>query len=91
MQSYYNFRKFNSVLNYGIGYRKAVDMLQEHYAGVFGVSSERALNAALNVLNPPSSEYFKRIAPDNVNYLLLTGAPSGLSHLSGSGDRKAAS
>lgn len=75
VQSYYNFRKFNSVLNYGIGYRKAVDMLQEHYAGVFGVSSERALNAALNVLNPPSSEYFKRIAPDNVNYLLLTGAP----------------
>lgn len=75
VQSYYNFRKFNSVLNYGIGYRKAVDMLQEHYAGVFGVSSGRALNAALNVLNPPSSEYFKRIAPDNVNYLLLTGAP----------------
>lgn len=75
VQSHYNFRKFNSVLNYGIGYRKAVDMLQEHYAKVFGVSSERALNTALAVLNPPSSQYSGRIAPDNVNYLLLTGAP----------------
>ena len=75
VQSYYNFKKFNSVINKGIGYKKAVDMLKDHYVKVFNAKPEQALNAALVTLNPPSSDDFKRITSDNLNYLLLTGAP----------------
>lgn len=75
VQSYYNFKKFNSVLNDGIDYKKAVEMLKEHYIKVFNVTSNQALNAALTILNPPSSKVSKRITPNNLNYLLLTGAP----------------
>lgn len=74
VQSYYNFKKFNSVINKGIGYKKAVDMLKDHYVKVFKAKPEQALNAALVTLNPPSSYDFKRITPDNLNYLLLIGA-----------------
>lgn len=74
VQSYYNFKKFNSVINKGIGYKKAVDMLKDHYIKVFNTTPEKALNAALTALNPPSSDDFERIAPDNLNYFLLTGA-----------------
>ena len=74
VQSYYNFKKFNSVINKGIGYKKAVDLLKEHYIKAFNAKPEQALNAALITLNPPSSFNFKRITPDNQNYLLLTGA-----------------
>ena len=74
VQSYYNFKKFNSVINKGIGYKKAVDMLKDHYVKVFKAKPEQALNVALVTLNPPSSYDFKRITPDNLNYLLLIGA-----------------
>lgn len=74
VQSYYNFKKFNSVINKGIGYKKAVDLLKKHYIKVFNAKPEQALNAALITLNPPSSGDFKRITSDNLNYLLLTGA-----------------
>ncbi len=74
IQSYYNFKKFNNVINDGIGYKKAVDLLKEHYIKVFNAKPEQALNAALIALNPPSSADFERITPDNLNYLLLTGA-----------------
>lgn len=72
--SYYNFKKFNEALNKSVGYKKAVELLKEHYAKTFSVTPEQALNAALIALNPPSSDFFKRITPDNLNYLLLTGA-----------------
>lgn len=74
VQSYYNFKKFNEVIDKGIGYKKAVEMLKEHYIDVFKATPEQALNTALIALNPPSSLYFQRITPDNLNYLLLTGA-----------------
>ncbi|MBR1825169.1 MAG: hypothetical protein IJ770_01100 [Alphaproteobacteria bacterium] len=74
VQSYYNFKKFNSVINKGIGYKKAVDMLKDYYIKVFNTAPEKALNTALITLNPPSSYNFKRIMPDNLKYLLLTGA-----------------
>ena len=48
--------------------------MKEHYIKVFNAKPEQALNAALITLNPPSSGDFKRITPDNLNYLLLTGA-----------------
>lgn len=75
VQSYYNFKKFNEVINRGIGYKKAVDMLTDYYVKVFNAKPRLALNAALIALNPPSSSDFKRITPDNLNYLLLTDAP----------------
>lgn len=74
VQSYYNFKKFNEVINKGIGYNKAVEMLKEHYINIFNAKPKQALNTALIALNPPSSLHFKRITPDNLNYLLLTGA-----------------
>ena len=75
VQSYYNFKKFNEVINRGIGYKKAVEMLTDHYIKVFNAKPRLALNAALIALNPPSSNHFERITPNNLNYLLLTGAP----------------
>lgn len=74
VQSYYNFKKFNEVLQHGIGYKRAVELLTEHYIKSFDTKPEAALNTALITLNPPTSKLFKRITPSNLNYLLLSGA-----------------
>ena len=74
VMSYYNFKKFKNVINYEIGYSKAVDLLKNHYIKTFNAKPDQALNAALIALNPPSSQIFKRITSNNLNYLLLTGA-----------------
>ncbi|MBD5404947.1 ankyrin repeat domain-containing protein [bacterium] len=71
--SYRNFKKFNEVLNFGIGYKNAVDMLTKHYVDAFGVDEKKARNTALKTLFLPSDGYWKRIKPDNLYYMLLTG------------------
>lgn len=71
--SYRNFKKFNDVLNFGIGYKNAVDMLTKHYVDAFGVDEKKARNTALKTLFLPSDSYWKRIKPDDLYYMLLTG------------------
>lgn len=71
--SYYNFRKFNEVLNYGIGYKTALDKLTAYYIQNFGVDREQAYNTALYVLKIPSMDDWKLVTPENLHYLLLTG------------------
>lgn len=75
IQSYYTFKKFNKFINYGIGYQKALEMLTNHYIHYFNVEKEKAYNRALYVL---TLSVFKKswppIQPDNIKYLLLTGA-----------------
>ncbi len=71
--SYRNFKKFNEVLNFGIGYKKAVDMLTKHYMDAFGVDEKKARNTALHTLFLPSDGYWKRIKPDDLYYMLLSG------------------
>ena len=71
--SYYNFAKYNEVLNYGIGYKKALEKLADYYTKTFGVSAKKAYNTALYVLKMPSMESWDLITPDNLNYMLLTG------------------
>lgn len=74
VDSYYNFKKFNSVLDYGIGYKKALEKLTDYYVQVFGVNREKAFNTALNALMIPSLDSSERITSKNLNYMLLTGA-----------------
>ena len=71
--SYYNFKKYNEVLNYGIGYQKALEELTQHYTKNFNVSFEKAYNTALYTLKIPSMEDWDIISKDNLNYMLLTG------------------
>ena len=71
--SYYNFKKYNEVLNYGIGYPKALEELTQHYIKNFNVSFEKAYNTALYTLKIPSMEDWDIISKDNLNYMLLTG------------------
>lgn len=73
IESYYNFRKFNDVINKGIGYKKAVAELTKHYMATFEVDSNKAYNKALEVLKPISSSYYEGILPNNLYYLLLVG------------------
>lgn len=73
VKSYYNFIKFNDVLNFGIGYKKALDELILHYITNFGVSEEQAYNTALATLQIPSMDSWELIGPDNLYYMLLTG------------------
>ena len=71
--SYYNFKKYNEVLNYGIGHQKALEELTQHYIKNFNVSFEKAYNTALYTLKIPSMEDWDIISKDNLNYMLLTG------------------
>ena len=71
--SYYNFKKYNEVLNYGIGYQKALEELTQHYIKNFNISFEKAYNTALYTLKIPSMEDWDIISKDNLNYMLLTG------------------
>ncbi len=71
--SYYNFKKYNEVLNYGIGYQKALEELTQHYIKNFNVSFEKAYNTALYTLKIPSMGDWDIISKDNLNYMLLTG------------------
>lgn len=73
--SYYNFSKYNEVLNYGIGYKKALDELIKHYMANFGVTKEQAYNTALATLKIPSMDDWALVKPDNLYYMLLTGQP----------------
>lgn len=74
IESYYNFKKFNEVTNSGIGYKKATNELAKHYAKTFGVDINKAYNKALEVLKPLSNSFYQSITPNNLYYLLLTGA-----------------
>lgn len=71
--SYHNFKKYNEVLNYGIGHQKALEELTQHYIKNFSVSFEKAYNTALYTLKIPSMEDWDIISKDNLNYMLLTG------------------
>lgn len=73
VKSYYNFIKYNEVLNYGIGYQKAIEKLSEHYVKNFGVTEEQAYNTALYILKIPSMDDYELITKDNLYYMLLTG------------------
>lgn len=73
VQSYYTFKKYNEVLNYGIGYKKALEELTDHYVKNFNVSQEQAYNTALYTLQIPSMDKYDLISKDNLNYMLLTG------------------
>ncbi len=73
VESYYNFAKYNEVLNCGIGYKKALEKLTALYVKNFGVSQEKAYNTALYTLKIPSMDYWNFITPDNLNYMILTG------------------
>ena len=73
VQSYYNFKKYNSVLNAGIGYKKAIDLLTKHYVRYFKVNNQQAYHAALDVLRIPSMQESKMIQPTDLKYMLLTG------------------
>lgn len=75
VKSYYNFNKYNDILNYGIGYKKALDELTKHYMNIFGASQEKAYNTALATLKIPSMDNWPLISQDNLYYMLLTGQP----------------
>lgn len=76
IQSYFTFKKFNEFINYGIGYKKALNMLTEHYIKYFNVTKEKAYNHALYVLTlSVFTKNWAPIQPNNLKYLLLTGAP----------------
>ena len=75
VQSYYNFSKYNDVLNYGIGYKQALNELTAHYMKTFGASKDQAYNTALATLKIPSMDNWALITPDNLYYMLLTGQP----------------
>ncbi len=73
--SYYNFAKYNEVLNYGIGYKEALKKLTEHYVKNFGVSEESAYNTALYTLKIPSMDSSALVTSNDLRYMLLTGKP----------------
>ncbi len=75
VQSYYNFSKYNEILNYGIGYKQALIELSKYYMANFGASKEQAYNTALATLKIPSMDSWELIGPDNLYYMLLTGQP----------------
>ncbi len=75
VQSYYNFAKYNEILNYGIGYQKALEALTKHYVENFGAAREQAYNTALYALKIPSMNDWGVIAKDNLQYMLLAGRP----------------
>lgn len=75
VESYYNFRKYNTVLNSGIGYQKALKEMIKHYMQNFGVTRETAYNTALYTLEIPSMGVSDFITADHLNYMLLTGRP----------------
>lgn len=75
VQSYYNFSKYNEILNYGIGYKQALIELSKHYITNFEASKEQAYNTALATLKIPSMDSWELISPDNLYYMLLTGQP----------------
>lgn len=75
VNSYYNFKKFNSVLNYPIDHKKAINLLQNYYINSYNIPKDTALNMALYALLPPTFNDFSQIDKNNLNYLLLTGAP----------------
>ena len=73
VQSYFSFKKYNEVLNFGVGYKKALSLLTEHYMEKFGVEKDKAYNTALYTLALPSFEHWEMIDKDNLYYMLLTG------------------
>lgn len=73
VRSYYNFKKFNEVLHYGIGYKKALERLTEYYVKSFGVDREKAFNTALYALMIPSIDSWGLITSNDLHYMLLTG------------------
>ncbi len=75
VQSYYNFKKFNEVIDYGMGAKQAVNALAKHYEQAFGKNAKTARQAALRVLNPPFSQSYQRISKDNLKYMLLSKHP----------------
>ena len=75
VSSYYNFNKYNDVLNYGIGYKQALNKLTAYYMKNFFASQEQAYNTALTALKIPSMDDWALISPDNLSYMLLTGQP----------------
>ena len=75
VQSYYNFNKYNDVLNYGIGYQQALNEMTKHYMTNFGATKEQAYNTALSTLKIPSMDDWELISPDNLYYMLLSGQP----------------
>lgn len=73
VKSYYNWKKYNDVLDYGIGFKKAVERLSAHYQQVFNVPDKQARQAALTALKPPTLEFLPVVSDTDVRYLILSG------------------
>lgn len=74
-ESYYNWIKYQKIMNEGIGFIEAYNQLKEHYKQVFGVSSEQAARAAQATLVPPGIFPGEKADLTSLNYLILSGAP----------------
>ncbi len=72
--SYSNFKKYNEVLNYGIGYKKALEELTKYYIKNYSITYEKAYNTALYELKIPSMEDWEIVSKDDLSYMLLSGA-----------------
>lgn len=75
LESYYNWKTFNNVINFGIGYKQALESLTQHYLTTFNVSQQQAFNAAMIALKPPALEYGGIDDSNHANYLVLSNAP----------------
>lgn len=74
VDSYYTWKTYQNVLNFGIGYHQALKKLTEHYQNTFNVTESMAQNAAMQTLEPPAMEFGAIESLNDIRYLLLSGA-----------------
>ena len=74
MASYPNYKKITETLNYGIGFKKAVKQLAQHYVKTFKVSKKIAEQYAHLVMMPPATRG-EPVDKNTLRYKILSGAP----------------
>lgn len=74
MESYPNYQYFNEVINHGIGFNKAIDMLTEHYVKTFNIDKNKAQQYARYVMIPWAARSVP-VNKETLRYKILSGVP----------------
>jgi len=72
MESYPNYKYFSEVINYGIGFNKAVDKLTQHYIKTFKIDKNKARQYARYVMTPRAANSLP-VNKETLRYKILSG------------------
>lgn len=74
MESYSNYKYCSEVINYGIGFHKAVDKLTQHYINTFKVDKNKAQQYARYVMTPWAAKSLP-VNKETLRYKILSDVP----------------